>query len=96
MYYTKEEIEVLKETLPWTNEDNINLENDYSPTFREPFTVLNIYDQIHPIVERDLESSINGYLPDAGGFLHATPLELVPLYVNDIPELARWRLMIAR
>ena len=85
MTYTKEEIVLLKNIIGWR-------------TYANSMCALwiKVYENSLKIYEHDLYDSINGHTQPIWGFLHATPLEEVPLYVNDIPELARWRLMIAR
>jgi hypothetical protein len=86
MDYTKEEIELLRGILRWSLQPDNFL---YRTWIRVHESALQIYAD-------ELEYRINGHTQAIWGFLHATPLEDVPLYVNEIPELARWRLMIAR
>jgi hypothetical protein len=86
IYYTTEEIQTLRDICYW------HMKVEPFATF----TLLHIYESAVKIYSQDLEGKINGYLQPAWGFLHMTPLEDVPLYINEIPELARWRLMIAK
>ena len=85
MDYTKEEIEVLKNILTWHVDPDDFL-----------CTMIKVHEKKLSIHEHELEERINHHTQSIWGFLHATPLHDVPLYVNSIPELARWRLMIAR
>jgi hypothetical protein len=84
--YSKEEIEVLKNILTWRIDTGNFLH----------FTKIIVHENTLTIWAHELEERINQHTQSIWGFLHATPLEDVPLYVNSIPELARWRLMIAK
>jgi hypothetical protein len=86
MIYNLQEIEELTKICIWPIDHNDFLF----------YTMLRIYDKTVTIYRHELEEKINGYIQPAYGFLHCTPLEEVPLYINTIPELARWRLMIAK
>jgi hypothetical protein len=86
MTYTKEQIELLKSILTW----RIHTDNFLH------YTVLKVHGGTQVVWAHELDRAINGHTQPIWGFLHATPLEEVPLYINTIPELARWRLMIAK
>lgn len=61
---------------------------------------IQVYNENRTIYKRDLkrilEGGAPGYHPGLTAFLQFTPLENVPLFIHDIPELARWRLRIAK
>jgi len=83
--YSKEDVEELRKILPW----------QYFPLM-PPRATINVRKTKYEVYEDDL---LNGVLGDRAAmtwFLSYVPLEDVPLYIHDFPELARWRLMIAR
>jgi len=88
--YNQEEIEVLKNILVWRidTEDFLH------------FTKITVHENTLTIWAHELEERVNRLNRHTQyyiwGFLHDTPLHDVPLYINSIPELARWRLMIAK
>jgi hypothetical protein len=91
MFYTEEQIAVLSSILSW-------YVNEGSGVFLEYmwYAKIRVYEQQTIFYRAILANQINHYIQPIYGFLHCTPLEEVPLYINTIPELARWRLMIAK
>jgi hypothetical protein len=84
--YSKEDIKVLRSILPWRKLFSLV----------PPRSIINVRKTEYVTYENDL---LNGVLGDSAAitwFLHYVPLEDVPLYIHDFPELARWRLMIAK
>ena len=49
------------------------------------YSLADTIDGTHPLLDTRIRK-----------FLHETPLEDVPLYINRYPELAKWRLSIAK
>jgi hypothetical protein len=92
MNYTEEDILKLKQSLTWyVNEDAGPFIED--ATWYAECTV-------HENLVRLYSGTVTNTLKDSNrplwGFLYNVSIEDVPLYINSIPELAKWRLMIAK
>lgn len=85
MDYTDEETKVLKDILGWK-----------TPAYEAICSTLTLQSIKKMICVEDLMACVKGDTAAITWFLHYVPLEDVPLYIQDFPELARWRLMIAR
>jgi len=86
MGYSKEDIEVLRSILPWRKLSSL----------LPPRSTINVRKTEYVTYEDDLLDGVLGNSAAIMWFLRYVPMENVPLYIHDFPELARWRLMIAR
>ena len=85
MDYTDEEVNILKGMLGWK-----------TSAFEPLCSTLTLQNIKKMICVEDLMAYVKGDTAAITWFLHYVPLENVPLYIHDFPELARWRLMIAK
>jgi hypothetical protein len=83
--YTDEEVKILKGMLRWE-----------TSAFEPLCSTLTLQNIKKSICVEDLMACVKGDTAAITWFLHYVPLEDVPLYIHDFPELARWRLMIAK
>jgi hypothetical protein len=83
--YSKEDVEVLKNILHWEKSE-----------FVPPRSTVCVRNKESVVYMDDLLNDMTGNSAAMAWFLHYVPFEDVPLYIHDFPELARWRLMIAR
>jgi hypothetical protein len=83
--YSKEDIEVLRSLLSWQDLPLV-----------PPRSTVNVRKAKYTVYEDDLLNGTLGNHAAMTWFLRDVPLENVPLYIHDFPELARWRLMIAK
>lgn len=92
--YTCEDIQILVDSLVWW----VNGVGVDSGVFEE-FANVQIREHTRKLYLHTIEDFVDGRLlldPALNFFLQGIPLEDVPLYLNDYPEFARWRLMIAK
>lgn len=84
--YSIEDIELLRSILSWRKLSSL----------LPPRSTINVRKTEYVIYEDDLLNGVLGNSVAIMWFLRDVPLEDVPLYIHDFPELARWRLVIAK
>jgi len=93
MKYTEEDILVLKKMLKWyvNGDAGTDIANAWFSdiTSATDYTI-RLYSGKVTKQLNDLNEPHNPW----GKFLYNVPIEDVPLYVNSVPEIAKWRLMI--
>jgi hypothetical protein len=102
MIYTEKDIDIFIQAQRWLNDPNdTSLAYFCFVTINEIKNRLYIKNLLRILdIKRkyipDYKSIPNPSLPCLQKFIHETPLYQVPLYINDYPEFAAWRLRLAK
>lgn len=101
--YTSEELNMLIDSIVGLNESNVRFSLDKNPTvdviIRGKITALSC-DLLIKIVLNNptlyFENQYNIFCKEMYAFIYYIPLEEVPLYIQTMPKIAKWRLKIGK
>jgi hypothetical protein len=94
MLYTEEDLKILIDMLDWVGDRAYPYCFAFIKTPKiDGSTIYLLYESL---LSQQINKPNDSKFTDMSLFLHKVPIEDVPLYINDYPELARWRLMLAK